>query len=305
MPLIVRGEIDLASTQLLKRIPMLNEEGVEVKKLVADLAGLIVGVSFEKQTVTGVDDSANTFTVANHTYKTGVSVWLTTDDTLPMPLEARTKYFVRVIDENTFQLHSSRADAENDVDVIDLTDVGTGTHIVEIVITEPNDFGIGAIANVIEWNRRLGRNLIEQLDISNVENRIIPLDAILDDFFNVSRILGERDELYSDRAIDNLLKYPRVAEPGIIDGVRRYDPDVIAIGGRRSAMHCDFSYCDFYSNGVIDDEQVFSAILGGTGGLAYTFILLLSDVSDEDLSKIISFINAAKAAGINWIIYVD
>jgi hypothetical protein len=79
---------------------------------------------------TGASDiDADTFTFANHGYKTGLKVQLTTTGTLPTGLATLTSYYLIVLDSSSFKFASSmvRAIAGN---AINLTSIGSGTHTV-------------------------------------------------------------------------------------------------------------------------------------------------------------------------------
>ena len=69
-----------------------------------------------------VDATANTFTSEAHGFVTGLKVAATTDGTLPDPLTA-TNYFIIKIDDDTFKVATSLANAEAGT-AVDLADVG-------------------------------------------------------------------------------------------------------------------------------------------------------------------------------------
>jgi hypothetical protein len=71
---------------------------------------------------TDVDADENTFTKASHGFVTGLKVAATTDGTLPDPLTA-TDYYVIKVDDDTFKVATSLANAEAGT-AVNLTDVG-------------------------------------------------------------------------------------------------------------------------------------------------------------------------------------
>jgi hypothetical protein len=73
------------------------------------------------------DDTNDQITTTNSVdWQTGDDVQLTTTGTLPSPLALSTTYYVIRIDDTTFQLATSQANAESGTQ-IDITDTGTGT----------------------------------------------------------------------------------------------------------------------------------------------------------------------------------
>lgn len=70
---------------------------------------------------------ANTITIPNHAYSTGLSGTLTTTGGLPAPLALATTYYVIVADSHTIKLAASLSDANGGI-AISLTTVGTGRH---------------------------------------------------------------------------------------------------------------------------------------------------------------------------------
>ena len=74
-----------------------------------------------------VDTDTEYITEEAHGFSTGLKGQMTTDDTLPTGLATTTDYFVIVIDEDTYQLASSLANAQAGT-AINLTAAGTGNH---------------------------------------------------------------------------------------------------------------------------------------------------------------------------------
>lgn len=84
------------------------------------------------------NNKTNTFTAAttdvctasSHGYETGDGPFqLTTTDTLPAGLATSTNYWIIAIDDDTFKLASSKANATAGT-AVDVTDTGTGTHTI-------------------------------------------------------------------------------------------------------------------------------------------------------------------------------
>lgn len=66
-------------------------------------------------------------TAVGHGLTTGQAVTLTTSVILPPPLAINTTYWVAVLDDDTFELCTTEANAKAGTQ-IDITDIGTGTH---------------------------------------------------------------------------------------------------------------------------------------------------------------------------------
>lgn len=74
-------------------------------------------------------------TSASHGLTTGQPLRVTSSGTpedLPAGLSSGTTYYVRVVNANTFTLHSTNAGAVANTGTIDITDAGTGTHTLQI-----------------------------------------------------------------------------------------------------------------------------------------------------------------------------
>lgn len=80
-----------------------------------------------------VTASADSFFVPLHEFTTGMKVTLSSTDTAPAGLTAGNSYFVIRTDDHNFKLASLYADALSGI-AINITDSGTGTHILKPVI---------------------------------------------------------------------------------------------------------------------------------------------------------------------------
>ena len=71
-------------------------------------------------------------TATGHGYDAGVDgpFVVTTAGVLPAGLEGGVLYYTGEIDANTFYLHLTRADANADLNRVDITTVGTGVHSI-------------------------------------------------------------------------------------------------------------------------------------------------------------------------------
>jgi hypothetical protein len=92
-----------------------------------------------------IDTTTNIITKNAHGFVTGETVVFETNGGVaPAPLINGYYYFVRAVTINTITLHSSSADADNNVGIIDITSAGTGTTF-ELINTVP----VGPIIRVI------------------------------------------------------------------------------------------------------------------------------------------------------------
>lgn len=79
-----------------------------------------------------VDDAAeDTFTLEEHNYDTGDGPYqVDTDNTLPAGLAGSTDYWIIKVDEDTFKLATSYANAIAGT-AVNVTDAGTGSHTID------------------------------------------------------------------------------------------------------------------------------------------------------------------------------
>lgn len=95
---------------------------------------------------TSVDTTNNLFITGGHTLVDGDNVRVSSDDTLPSPLDIDTIYFVNNNGGTTdLAFYTTKADAIADTNRIDITDAGTGTHTVTPVSDIENDGGLTEI----------------------------------------------------------------------------------------------------------------------------------------------------------------
>lgn len=65
-----------------------------------------------------------------HGLSTGTAIQFVTDHTLPSPLSSGTTYYARLLSSTTITVHHTLSDAQNGVNALDITTVGTGAHAV-------------------------------------------------------------------------------------------------------------------------------------------------------------------------------
>lgn len=158
------------------------------------------------------------------------------------------------------------------------------------------DIGTGAIADAVEYTRRIGEYLIAQMNIQTGSGRL--LDWIGKDIFGIIRQGGETDAIYAQRIVDTIFAI-KGSPLSIRDILLPYADDVIVQDGVELGMFSDVSFTDFYRN-LETPTIVKAAITGINGGLPFFFYVLLDN---PDLSKvyiIMSLINNYKVAGTNY-----
>ena len=114
-----------------------------------------------KQTTVGVDTSISsptrdgiiTLLYRNIPWETGYAVYLSTSETMPIPLDSdtiigTTKYFIIKTSDNTFKLAETLANAQNGIE-IPITTQGTGDHFVGELLST---FSVPASGNV-NWRQ--------------------------------------------------------------------------------------------------------------------------------------------------------
>lgn len=77
-----------------------------------------------------IANATNIATINGHGHATGDGPFFVTNSggALPTGLEAGVRYWLNVIDANTFTFHPTKADAAADTNVVAVSDDGTGTH---------------------------------------------------------------------------------------------------------------------------------------------------------------------------------
>lgn len=103
-------------------IPRLKKLGTWLDQRVTDIGATGAGQVFTAAVT-------NIVTITTHGRVSGDGPFtVSSDTTLPAGLLADTQYWLNVIDVNTFTVHLTREEAFNDLNEIDITDTGTGTH---------------------------------------------------------------------------------------------------------------------------------------------------------------------------------
>jgi len=174
--------------------------------------------------------------------------------------------------------------------------------VPETVISKPTDFNIGAIANNIEYLRRLGKDLVKQLYIDQASGEFLKYE--LETFFKSLRLQDETEASWIARTI-SLVFQPRVSQASIIYALRPYssmEPEIITGGG--DSAFADSSFADRYTKyqTTFDGETfvVYPAYGQTASSSYYSIVVILYDTPSASLYTVSDIINKYIAAGISF-----
>ena len=120
---------------------------MSVKVTEATPAAFIIGSTLNK-----ISTFYNNFIQEGHGLVTGASINITTSDTLPAGLENQAGYFVSKIDDDTFYIMSTRANAIAGTPAIVLTDQGVGLQTFTPSGSYRGDIAVQYSLNGEDWN---------------------------------------------------------------------------------------------------------------------------------------------------------
>jgi len=178
------------------------------------------------------------------------------------------------------------------------------------IITQPQDYNIGAIGSTLEWLRRLSLDLLDQIYVHLATTEYVTF--ALEDFLGIYRYAGETDVELIER-VRILLFEHKMSVPAIIEHTRRFSspgPPAILEGGAIMA-YADVSFSDVYSSwqnqtpGPEFDYWIFPAIAASGSGTAYYFMLVLQNTGATDLVEAVDLVNKLIAAGVYYEILVE
>jgi len=169
----------------------------------------------------------------------------------------------------------------------------------------PEDMNIGAVASMIEYNRRLSLSLIKQLFLDQAEG--IYLNLIAQNYLDIARAQSESDADYRARIVELILGH-KVSPAAIIYTMRKYssqEPEIYE--GKQNSAYASLSYAGVYSNFKITsglphliDTFVFPAVTLLIEDEAFKFILFLWDTASGDIPLVIDTLNQFIAAGVTY-----
>lgn len=178
-------------------------------------------------------------------------------------------------------------------------------------ITKPTDFNIGAIADLLEWNRRLTISLQKQIFLNQASGNL--LDEFCLTMFNIYRNEGETDAEFAERVRQYILSH-RLSPASIIKAVERYSsllPEIIE--GQIDSAFSDVIFSDIYFSAWQHVEPApdpyagwwfLPAITCGADGGEFFFILVMYNLAPEDVLTVVDIVDEWKAAGVGYMIEV-
>lgn len=174
--------------------------------------------------------------------------------------------------------------------------------IPESSIVKPTDFNLGAVANNIEYLRRLGKDLLKQLYINQASGEFLKYE--LETFFKNLRLQDETEAAWTARTI-SLVFQPRVSKASIIYALRPYssiEPEIVQGGG--DSAFADVSFADRMTKytTTFDGETfiVYPAYAQTESSAFYSIVVILYDTPSASLYTVSDIINKYIAAGISF-----
>lgn len=151
----------------LLHIPNITASQTSNKLVLTDAAGADITTSGSAATAAGlpattigvIDTINNKFVLMNHQFLNGEEVILSSSGTFPTPLAGGTNYFIKYVDQNSFQLCASYLDVVNCNPIV-ISAAGTG--ILEIRLYSPQERYFDAWQG--NGNADAARPLIDQMN---------------------------------------------------------------------------------------------------------------------------------------------
>lgn len=178
--------------------------------------------------------------------------------------------------------------------------------VPESTIVKPTDFNLGAVANNIEYLRRLGKDLVKQLYINQASGKFLKYE--LETFFKSLKLQDETETDWINRTI-SLVFQPRISKASIIYALRPYsslEPEIIQGGG--DSAFADVSFADRYVkyNTVYEGSNfaVYPAIAQTAESAFFSIVIILYDTPANQLYAVADLINQYIAAGISYTIEI-
>lgn len=182
--------------------------------------------------------------------------------------------------------------------------------VEEDEINTPLDFNIGVVAGMLEWNRRLTLSLLNQLNFS--ESTGIFLKYFANDILAIFKYSGENDEDFKERITERIFGY-KCSPASIIKAVEKYSsktPEILE--GEFESAFADVTFTDVYDTVICANPEpspwselwIFPAVAVGQDSAAFFFNLIMYDVADNNIDKVIDTVNNWKAAGVDYNIMI-
>lgn len=179
-------------------------------------------------------------------------------------------------------------------------------------VSHPRDFDIGAVANVLEYVKKLAQYYISQSNLNNAEDEF--LEFLSSYFYGRFRRTGETDAQLVQR-IKNEIIGQRETIWNILNAVIPYNgsgspkyPFILEFEAIFDlSMVSDYSATDNYKRYKTPKPNVFPAYAGGEGVTTsvqrYYFALYMLDVATSDMQIVYDIVDRMKASGIAFSVY--
>lgn len=185
----------------------------------------------------------------------------------------------------------------------DITGISAG------IINVPNDYDIGAIANLLEWNRNLSKSLLLMLNLQNAIG--IWLDLIAHVHLGLVRFPEESDIDYKNRIINYIIA-PKKSPASIVYYTIPFSNPGLPqlIESPSDIAYSDVTYASFYkkfkqTGGQFDQWWILPAIAFSESASSYFFVLVLQNTNVDDVPKLVDLVNRWKTSGINYEIRIE
>lgn len=179
----------------------------------------------------------------------------------------------------------------------------------EVVISDPIDYNIGVIADILEWTRQLSISLGKQIFLNQAEGKY--LDLLAHNNIGLVRYPSENDTDYISR-VQKFIIGRKVSPAAIIFYMRPYsDIEPAIIEGGTDTAFSDITFNDVFTTfqqltpGSEFGNWVNAAIAGSDKVASHFFTLVLEGSSASDIPLIIDTMNRLIAAGVGYEVQIN
>lgn len=177
-------------------------------------------------------------------------------------------------------------------------------------INKPTDYNSGAVANLLEYGRQMGIDLVAQMYFDQNTGKYH--DFYANEVLGIPKFTGETEAQHKSRAQDYVMA-KKISKAAIIFASRPFsvaEPEIL-VGGRDDA-YADISFSDQYQGFVatptgthMDNWFIFPARAGGKNSSAYFFTLIVTGTTGSDVPKLVELLDRWVAAGIEYAIQIN
>jgi hypothetical protein len=179
------------------------------------------------------------------------------------------------------------------------------------IIQNPADINRGALHDLIEYYRIASSSWISQMDYNNASGRY--LEHFNNQLFKLPRLVGETEAQQKER-----VKYyvigPKIGRAAIINAMRQFSSSEPRIeDGGLDIAFADVSYADNYTSFQLDmpgdnsdGHYVYPAITSqGADSGVFFFTIFLTDTSENDIPRLLSYLQTAVASGTEYEVVIE